>query len=179
MLRTTEKLALVFILMFAVISNAEAAAQKRQVNAKRPAAKPSQNQDTIYVQKVNAFLKDPRWIPGTEYNSSQKPKLSKYRCVGCCAFTADFVHYVFGKGTPRTGTLFNSPSQIKAGDIVIFHKPQHWIVVLARRGNNLETLEGNWMGKVVRSKDAYTLNGNTIMRNGKQFRTFLQGYHYR
>ena len=177
MLRTTKKLALILILIFAVISIAEAAEQKRPVQAKRSASQ--QTQDTIYVQKVNAFLKDPRWIPGTDYGSSQKPKLSKYRCLGCCAFTADFVHYVFGKGTPRTGTLFNSPSQIKAGDIVIFHKPQHWIVVLARRGNNLETLEGNWMGKVVRSKDAYTLNGNTIMRNGKPFRTFLQGYHYR
>ena len=176
MLRTTKKLALILILIFAVISIAEAAEQKRPVQAKRSASQ--QTQDTIYVQKVNAFLKDPRWIPGTDYGSSQKPKLSTYSCVGCCAYAADFVAYVFGKSSPRSGTEFRNLAQVRAGDILVLSGPPHWIVVLSRNGNTLTTTEGNWMGKVAAVKGAYTINGNTLMRNGKKFRTFSLGYHY-
>ena len=132
----------------------------------------------IYVKKVNAFIKDSRWQPGTLYSNSQKPKLSKYSCVGCCAYAADFVQYVFGKSSPRGGIAFNNLAQVRAGDVIVLSNPSHWIVVLARSGNSLETLEGNWMERVVRAKGVYTLNGKTLMRNGKNFRTFSVGYHF-
>ncbi len=127
---------------------------------------------------MNAFIKDARWKPGTTYSSSQRPKLSKYGCVGCCAYAADFVQYVFGKSSPRGGTEFRSLGQVKTGDVIVFSGPPHWVVVLARRGNTLETIEGNWMGKAVREKAAYTINGNNLLRNGKKFRTFSLGYHF-
>lgn len=186
MLRTTKSLALALMVMLSVIAltgrdaHAFITSKKQQVNpvpVRKMPPVPAKAAN-LYVQKVNAFLKDPRWQPGTTYNASQKPKLSKYSCVGCCAYAADFVQYVFGKDSPRSGTLFTSINQIKAGDIIVVSNSPHWIVVLARSGNSLETLEGNWMGKAVRAKGAYTLNGNTLMRNGKKFRVFSLGYHF-
>ena len=201
-------LALMLVLLVIALTGSDSYAaigrQKRQVKsapAKQSPSKPSltkqvplksapikqvrkvipvpDNAAKVYVQKVNAFLKDPRWQPGTTYNGSQKPKLSKYGCSGCCAYAADFVQYVFGKDSPRSGTAFNTLGQIRAGDVVVLSNPSHWIVVLARTGNSLETLEGNWMGKAVREKGAYTLNRNAIMRGGKKFRAFSMGYHFR
>ena len=143
-----------------------------------PAKKNNNKTDNTYNRKATAFLTDKRWKNGAVYNSSQKPKLSKYNCVGCCAYAADFVAYVFGKDSPRSGTEFRSLSQVRAGDLLVLSGPPHWIVVLSRNGNILTTTEGNWMGKVVAVKGAYTINGNTLMRNGKKFRTFSLGYHY-
>ena len=184
MLRKTKGLLLVVMLVIsaaAVAGNAEAA----KITKQRPPVKTVQVKRTKksspispYSQKVNAFLSDPRWRPGATYAASQKPRLSKYSCVGCCAYTADFVQYVFGKSSPRGGTPFTSISQIRAGDILVLSNPQHWIVVLSRKGNTLDTVEGNWMGKVVRSSKAYTINGSSLMREGKKFRTFSVGYHF-
>ena len=143
-----------------------------------PAKKNTKTDNSSYKRKATAFLTDKRWKHGAVYNSSQKPKLSKYNCIGCCAYAADFVAYVFGKDSPRGGTEFRSLSQVKAGDVLVLSGPPHWIIVLSRNGNRLTTVEGNWMGKVVATKEAYTLNGNAIMRNGKKFRTFSLGYHF-
>lgn len=47
-----------------------------------------------------------------------------------------------------------------------------------RDGDSLYTAEGNWTnGKVVVSNGAYTVNGNTLCRDGSKFRTFSVGYH--
>ena len=155
---------------------------KPQTKAKpQPKAKsaPAPRPDN-YAQKVSAFLSDLRWRPGTVYNGSQRPKLSRYNCVGCCAYAADFVQYVFGKNSPRAGTPFTSLTQVRAGDLIELSGPSHWIVVLGRNGNSLNTVEGNWTdGKVERNNGAYTVNGNTLMRKGKKFRTFARGYHFR
>lgn len=132
-----------------------------------------------YDQLVNSFLADSRWKPGTKYNGSQRPKLSSYSCSGCCAYAADFVKYVFGKSSPRSGSDFYSPSEIRAGDVIRVTGSQHWFVVLYRNGNNLVTVEGNWTnGCVQQSTGAYTISGNTLKRNGKKFRTFSVGYHF-
>ena len=189
MLKTTSKtLAFVLLIMLSVLVVTENAShafifgrKKQTPPAQRvqPASPPPQpiNKNT-FNQKATAFLKDKRWKNGAVYNSSQKPKLSKYGCVGCCAYAADFAAYVFGKDSPRSGTEFRSLSQVRAGDILVLSGPPHWIVVLSRNGNILTTTEGNWMGKVVAVKGAYTINGNTLMRNGKKFRTFAGGYHF-
>ena len=47
-------------------------------------------------------------------------------------------------------------------------------------GKHLTTVEANWTGgRVVKSTSAYTIVGNTLYRNGKKFRTFSAGYHYK
>lgn len=145
----------------------------RQTQAKTPA---TNKYDTL-TQK---FIADPRWKPGITYNGRQKPKLSGYKSTGCCAFAADFVKYVYGKNSPRDGGEFSSVKEIRTGDVIVFSSPSHWVIVLNRSGNSLHTLEGNWMnGKVERSNTAYTIKGNTILRDGKKFRTFSLGYHFR
>ena len=98
---------------------------------------------------------------------------------GCCAYAADFVKYVFGKNSPRDGVLFKNINQIRKGDLIVATGPSHWIVVVGRKGNSLNTIEGNWMGgKVDRSNGAYTIEKNRLYRNGKPFRTFAYGYHF-
>ena len=138
---------------------------------------PATNKYDTLTQK---FIADPRWKPGITYNGRQKPKLSGYKSTGCCAFAADFVKYVYGKNSPRDGGQFSSVKEIRTGDVIVFSSPSHWVIVLNRSGNSLHTLEGNWMnGKVERSNTAYTIKGKTILRDGKKFRTFSLGYHFR
>ena len=135
--------------------------------------------NTNFVQKGNKFLSDARWRPGTVYGSKQKPKLSNYNCQGCCAYAADFVKYVFGKDSPRDGVLYKNINQIRKGDVIVVTGSSHWIIVVGRNGNSLNTVEGNWMGgKVDRSNGAYTIVSGKLYRNGKPFRTFAYGYHF-
>lgn len=131
-----------------------------------------------YSDKMQSFLKDSRFKNGATWKASQKPKLSSYSCSGCCAYTADFAKYVFGKKSPTSGTKFTNPKDIKAGDVIKVTGSQHWFVVLERNGQKLKTAEGNWGGKVVVSSSAYTVKNNTLYRNGKKFRTFAAGYHF-
>lgn len=56
---------------------------------------------------------------------------------------------------------------------------QHRIIVLYRNGSVLTTVEGNWTKGCVVKSTAYTVDGNTLKRNGKPFRTFSVGYHYK
>ena len=190
MLRTTKTLLLITLLILSMTlftcdkaySRTETPEEviqrllKRKPSVKKLPAPVKSN--SAFNQRATAFLTDKRWRNGAAYNGSQKPKLSTYSCSGCCAYAADFVAYVFGKGSPRSGTEFRSLEQVRAGDILVLSNPSHWIVVLSRNGNRLTTTEGNWMGKVVATKEAYTINGNTLMRGGKKFRTFALGYHY-
>ena len=189
MLRTTKTITLMTILMLSVLVITESDAHAFSIFGQKKQTKPAQriqqvppavqpiNKNT-FNKKATAFLTDKRWKNGAVYGSSQRPKLSKYGSVGCCAYAADFVQYVFDKGSPRSGTEFRSLAQVRAGDILVLSSPPHWIVVLSRNGNILTTTEGNWMGKVAAVKGAYTINGNTLMRSGKKFRTFSLGYHY-
>lgn len=131
-----------------------------------------------YSSKMQSFIKDSRFKNGATWKSNQKPKLSSYSCSGCCAYTADFVKYVFGKSSPRSGKKFTNPKDIKAGDVIKVTGSQHWFVVLERNGQKLKTAEGNWGGKVVVSSSVYTVKNNTLYRNGKKFRTFSEGYHF-
>lgn len=140
--------------------------------------KKSPSSNASYSKKIEAFLKDSRFKNGATWKSSQKPKLSSYDGTGCCAYTADFAKYVFGKKAPTAGTKFTSPKDIRAGDVIKVTGSQHWFVVLERNGQTLKTAEGNWGGKVVVSSSAYTVKNNTLYRNGKKFRTFSAGYHF-
>jgi uncharacterized protein YjdB len=138
----------------------------------------SQPVSNSYTQKVNTFINDYYYRNGASWSASKKPMLSNYGSSGCCAYAADFVKYVFGKSSPRSGRAFYSASQIKAGDVVRVSNSQHWFVVLERNGNTLKTAEGNWGGRVVVSNGTYTIVNGQLYRNGYKFRTFSVGYHY-
>ncbi len=132
-----------------------------------------------YIKKVNAFLSKSDYKNGATWGASKKPILSSYSCSGCCAYAADFVKYVFGKNSPTSGTSFKNPGDIRAGDVIKVTNTQHWFVVISRNGNSLKVAEGNWDGKVVVSNGTYTIEKNTLYRNGKKFRTFSAGYHFK
>lgn len=134
--------------------------------------------NSSYTQKMNAFISDPRWDNGSPWSASQKPLISSYGSSGCCAYAADFTKYVFNSNSVRSNSIFYSPNNIRAGDILYVTGGSHWIVVLERSGNSLKTAEGNWGSKVVISNGTYTISGNTLLRNGSKFRTFNCGYHF-
>ncbi len=131
--------------------------------------------------KVSAFLNDSRWKAGTGWGYYQRPKLSGYDSIGCCAYTADFAKYVFGKNSPRGGSVFYSTSDIRANDIL--HIDGHWLVVLSRSGNTLKVAEGNVStksGTVVRvTSDTWTISGNALVNKWEGYgRNLIEGYHF-
>ncbi|MCR5755491.1 MAG: hypothetical protein K6G30_11870 [Acetatifactor sp.] len=148
--------------------------------------KPAQNNgvtvgNSTYDNKVTSFLNDSRWKNGASWTGNKRPMVGSGNGTGCYAYANDFMKYVYGiSGECGKGSIpFYSPASIKSGDIIKVTGSQHWFVVLYRNGNQLITAEGNWDGKVVVNNGAYTVSGNTLYRNGKKFRTFSVGYHYR
>lgn len=131
---------------------------------------------STYDQKVNAFINDARWKNGISWGYYQKPKLSTYSSIGCCAYGADFAKYVFNKNSYRNGTYFTGVNNIKAGDILHLSQ-RHWIVVLYRNGNKLTTAEGNYSSKTCISSNKYVINGNYIRCNNSTNYTLSAGYH--
>lgn len=123
------------------------------------------------VAKLDSFLSNPDFRVGTYWPSSQRPKLSTYSCSGCCAFVADLVLYVYGKSSPRSGTKFTNPAEIRAGDVLLF-SPSHWAYVIKRNGSSVELAHGNWNSRVVVA--TYTLQGYSLLPN----KTISYGYHF-
>lgn len=131
--------------------------------------------------KIDQFLADGRWANGTSWGYYQRPKLSSYDSIGCCAFTADYVKYVYGKDSPRSGAKFTSTSEIRGGDVLEIDG--HWLVVLSRSGNTLKVAEGNVRVKgsdVTRvSTDTWTISGNSLKNKYENYyRALISGYHY-
>ena len=130
---------------------------------------------------VNAFLNDSRWVNGSGWGYYQKPKLSTYDSIGCCAYTADFAKYVFGKNSPRDGAAFYSTSDIRSNDILQIDG--HWLVVLSRSDNSLTVAEGNVSGSngacVRVSSDTWTISGNALVNKWEGYgRNLVVGYHF-
>lgn len=133
-------------------------------------------QNSTYDQKVRAFQNDARWKNGISWGYDQKPKLSSYSAIGCCAYVSDFAKYVFDKTSYRNGTYFTGVNNIKAGDI-LYLSQKHWIVVLYRNGNQLTTAEGNYSSKTCISSSKYVISGGNIKCNGSTTYTLSAGYH--
>ena len=126
--------------------------------------------------KIRNFVNDSRWKDGVSWGYYQRPKLSTYSSMGCCAYAADFVKYVYGKNSPRSGSYYTGSGNIRSGD-VIYVTPQHWMVVVSRNGNTLQVMEGNYSSRV--HSATYRLSGNSILRsNGTTYKTFSYGYHF-
>ena len=131
---------------------------------------PSPQPSGDYNSKVQAFVNDGRYRPGTIWDN-------------CYTYASQFTSYVFGKSNPREGQWFGSANEIRNGDVVHVNasggKSQHWIVVLYRNGNQLTTIEGNWTNHTVNYSDsAYTIQNGTLYRNGSPFRAWDCGYHF-
>ncbi|MGN0299451.1 MAG: hypothetical protein ACI4C1_09770 [Lachnospiraceae bacterium] len=123
--------------------------------------------------KVIEFINDSRWKVGTDFSNSVTGKLPNTENLGwgCNAYARDFVSYVYNKNI-YDGTKYTNISEIRAGD-VLYVTPQHWMVVLARNGNQLDIIHGNWTeGKVCRG--TFTISGDKIGSS----KTFSYGYHY-
>lgn len=131
-----------------------------------------------YDKNITKFINNPNWSNGASWDAQKRPISSTYGSSGCCRYTADYTNFMYSLDSPRSGTSFTNPSQIKSGDVIYVSNSSHWFVVLGRFGEKLITAEGNWGGKVVISASRYTVKGNTLYRNNKPFRTFQAGYHY-
>lgn len=136
---------------------------------------------------VSAFLADSKWKNGTEWGYYQRPKLNTgYDSIGCCAYCADFVKYVFGKTDIRSGKKYTSTKDIKANDVLhVGGGEGHWLVVLSRNGNSLKVAEGNVSGiqkgkNCVHVSDGkWTVTGNSLKNKYESSsRPLLEGYHY-
>lgn len=132
---------------------------------------------TSYDTKVYKFIHKKRYKNGAKWGYSQRPLISRYSGIGCCAYAADFFASITGNKKSFGKNTFKKPSKIRSGDVIKVLNKQHWFVVLYRNGSQLITAEGNWGGKVVISENAYTVKGNKLMRDGKKFRKFSIGYH--
>ena len=141
---------------------------------------PQQNNTSSYDNKVKNFINNPQFSAGSS------------KTWDCFAYATQFVKNVHGYSGVRNGQYFNSPNQIRSGDVVHV-KPRpgvsenpHWIIVLYRNGNRLTTIEGNWdkpkvngLGRTRYSETDYYIQGNHFCRgNSVPFRSFDCGYHY-
>ena len=144
-----------------------------------------------YANNVRNFINDPRFTNGITWNSSQRPKVSRWSSTGCCAYVNDFITYVYGSTSVYSNdfTKYTTLNSIKTGDIVHFYykdkngnDKQHWMVVIYRDGQNLYTAEGNRGGHVVIKLGYRIMNGklyivdnsNTLMNV-----TSVEVYHHK
>ena len=128
---------------------------------------------------LNSFISDTRWKNGVSWTSSQTPKLSSFSSSGCCAYCADYVKYCYGINNPRSGEVFYDINETRAGDIITVGNQSdgtgHWMVVIERNGNSLKVAEGNFNYTQVRVGWNYTISGNKLAEDS---RNFTAGYHY-
>ena len=139
----------------------------------------SANKALKMPESKKEFLADPRYDNGSPWGSNKKPIYSPAWGMGSVAYAADYAKCVYKKNSPTAGKKFTKASQIRSGDIVKVVNSQHWIVILERNGNKLKTAEGDLCGKVRISSKAYTIRNGRLCHNGKPFRTFSVGYHFK
>lgn len=127
---------------------------------------------------IDAFINDSRWTNGVSWTGGQAPKISSFKGQDCAAYCADYVKYCYGSNNPRSGEVFYSASETRAGDVITVGNPSdgngHWFVVLKRSGNGLYVAEGNY-AKKVRIGWNYSVSGNSF--TGTSY-GFTAGYHY-
>lgn len=132
--------------------------------------------------KINEFIHDPRWKVNTSWGYYKAPYLVNQvndLPIGCAAYCADYAAYVYGASgaqAHRSGKSYDVTDEIRTGDVVAISG--HWLVVLGRSGNVLDTISGNLSSKVCRRN--YVINGDYLQGiydkyPGKQF---VKGYHH-
>lgn len=163
-----------------------------------PPTNPNSNNNsslTSIPAKMQSFIDDDRWRNGASYGDIVPKKASwhydkqGYQVPGgCAAYCADFNLYVYGIDSNQTTKPFTNVNEIRQGDII--HVPtvtyngqkiiQHWFVVLNRKGNQLYTAEGNYLGKYARvSTTAWSIrNGGVYTADYGFVRTVDRAYHH-
>ena len=120
---------------------------------------------------IYSFINDSRWANGVSWGNGQRPKLSKWDSIDCCAYCADYVKFCYGSDYPWScGTAFYNKNDIRAGDVV--QVTGHYFVVVERSGDSLYVAEGNYVWKCpprVMIDWRYTVSG---------INNFIQGWHY-
>ncbi len=138
---------------------------------------------STFNTKVQEFINDSRWKNGITWKEGQKPKLSTYSSIECCAYAADFCAYVYGSKSKAWNTSdftkFTNVNEIRAGDII--HTSNHWFVVISRTGDNFYTCEGNFDDKVRVTKSGWGIRNGKIynLKATNGARTFAYGFHYK
>lgn len=127
---------------------------------------------------LDNFISDYRFTHGASWEWNKRPMIASFGSQGCCAYCADYVKYCYGYNNPRTGAVFYSVSEIRAGDVLTVGNQSdgtgHWFVCLKRSGNSLYVAEGNVKDRV-RIGWNYTISGNKFAEDS---RSFTAGYHY-
>lgn len=134
------------------------------------------------ANKINEFLNDSRWSDGTKWGYYQRPILSHYDSIGCCAFTSDFAKYVYGTDDLYYGdSRYYDINAIRVGDVVYMKDYQgdsgHWFAVIGREGNTLTCAEANWGARVVIGKTR-TINSEINRFDEDNQRYFDYGIRY-
>ena len=129
-------------------------------------------------EKINTFIKDPRWKEGASWGE-RTPIINDYckSWTGCAAYCCDFVKYVYGIKSPRSGNIYYNINDIRRGDVVRIgdNNHQHWFVVLGRDGNKLYVAERSG----AKIKVGWNYNINTSKnRFNEDSRTFQYAWHY-
>lgn len=134
-----------------------------------------------YDSKVNSFINDYRWSHGTGWDYYKKPEIA-WNGIGCCSYVNDFVRYVYGADSQKSGTKYTGVDNIKTGDVLYINSSkygEHWIAILARNGNNLYVAEGNASSKVRITSSEWTISGSGLYNSWSAASYSLQyGYHY-
>ena len=126
--------------------------------------------------KINEFLSDSRWMEGKSWGYYQRPKVSGYGSIGCCAYAADWAKQIFGKNSPRDGAVYYSSGDIREGDI-IYVTPQHWMCVISRSGDTIKVAEGNYNSSV--HVGTYIISGSSLYYTSwRYYKSFSCGYHF-
>ncbi len=140
-----------------------------------------------YNSRVSAFIADSRWSHGKAWDYYARPKYSTYGSMGCCAYCADFVGYVYGSTSRAWNTsdftrydndTGTGVDELRTGDVVYIGT--HWIIILSRSGNTLYTAEGNWANGVRIGTGKWVIQGNSLCDTQDKYREykFNFGYHY-
>lgn len=95
-----------------------------------------------------------------------------YECAGMCS---DFVKYMYDDSFMRGGERYTDVSEIRTGDTIYFKS--HHVSVVYRRGDVLQTIEGNMNAHVNKSTSMYRMSGGKLFQGGRQLE-FRYGKHY-
>ena len=95
-----------------------------------------------------------------------------YECAGMCS---DFVKYMYDDSFMRGGERYTDVNEIRTGDVIYFKS--HYVSVVYRRGDTLQTIEGNMNARINKSVSTYRMSGGKLY-HGKRQVEFVRGKHY-
>ena len=134
-----------------------------------------------FQARTRQFLSDDRWKNGAEWPNGQRPLISKWSSIGCCAYAMDFAKFVYGIDGVRTaGEEYKDVDEIRVGDI-IHVSPEHWFVVLERNGSRLKTAEGAWASQVQVGYSYYRIEDGTLLNTAlkdPRVNKIVEAFHF-